>query len=52
MFDGSISNKPKNHDLPITEWDEQEALDHYSASYEWLLMFIDFCRHSKGFEVC
>jgi hypothetical protein len=51
MFDGSIRDKPKNFDLPITEWDEQEAWDHYSASYEWLQMFIDFCRRSEGFKV-
>jgi hypothetical protein len=51
MFDGSIRDKPKNYDLPITEWDEQEAWDHYSASYEWLQMFIDFCSRSGGFKV-
>ena len=51
MSDGSITDKPKNYDLPITEWDEQEVWDHYSAGYEWLRMFIDFCRQSQGFKV-
>jgi len=51
MFDGSIRDKPKNYDLSITEWDEQEAWDHYSAGYEGLQMFIDFCSRSGGFKV-
>jgi hypothetical protein len=51
MADGSINDKPKNFNLPIAEWDEREAWDHYSASYEWLQMFIKFCRRSEGFEV-
>ncbi len=52
MFDGSITDKPKNYSLPISEWNEQEAWDHYSASYDWLQMFRDFCRRSEGFQVC
>jgi len=28
-----------------------EMADLYSASYEWLITFRDFCRHSGGFEV-
>jgi hypothetical protein len=50
--DGSVTDKPKNYALPISEWDEQEAWERYSASYEWIQMFIDFCRRSKGFKVC
>lgn len=31
-----------------------EAVDHndlYSATYEWLVTFQDFCRQSDGFDV-
>jgi hypothetical protein len=29
-----------------------DAKDLYSASYDWLVAFRDFCRQSGGFEVC
>lgn len=31
--------------------EEIDAVDLYSASYEWFLQFRDFCRTSGGFEV-
>jgi hypothetical protein len=31
--------------------DEISPIDTYSASYEWLTTFADFCRRSGGFEV-
>jgi hypothetical protein len=31
--------------------DEVDLVDTYSASYEWLVTFADFCRRSGGFEV-
>jgi hypothetical protein len=30
---------------------EIDANDLYSATYEWLVMFRDFCKVSEGFEV-
>jgi hypothetical protein len=51
MLDGSVRNKSKNYDIPITEWDEGEAWDHYSAGYDWLQKFRTFCLGSSGFEI-
>lgn len=30
---------------------ESDVFDYYSASYEWLMTFADFCKRSGGFEV-
>ena len=38
-----LTPKTKPHDI--------DAVDIYSASYEWLGEFVDFCRRSGGFEV-
>ena len=31
--------------------DDIDVVNLYSASYEWLVTFKDFCRRSEGFEV-
>jgi hypothetical protein len=51
MMDGSINDRPKDYSRPISEWDEAETWDHYSAAYEWLKTFEEFCRTSNGFRV-
>ncbi len=37
---------------PGTKIEEIDSNDLYSATYEWLQMFVDFCRTSGGFKVC
>lgn len=37
--------------LPNDGAESIDANDLYSASYEWLVAFRDFCRQSGGFEV-
>ena len=36
---------------PTTDVNDIDAVDLYSATYEWLLEFRDFCRDCGGFEV-
>ena len=36
---------------PDTEPDDIDALKLYSATYEWLVMFKDFCKRCDGFKV-
>jgi hypothetical protein len=36
---------------PTTKPDDIDVNDIYSASYEWLVSFKDFCRSSGGFKV-
>ncbi len=46
-LDGKLTREPKG---PVGfedgDWDR-----HYSASYDWLVEFRDFCRTSGGFDV-
>ena len=37
--------------LPNGDIESVDTNDPYSASYEWLVAFRDFCRQSGGFEV-
>ena len=46
--DLSISDAPDDKTL---HRDEDEQWKNYSASYEWLKEFSDFCLRSKGFRV-
>jgi hypothetical protein len=43
--DGTVTSEPKNYQL------DQEPRELYSATYEWLSQFRDFCRTSGGFTV-
>ena len=36
---------------PTTKAEEIDANDLYSATFEWLAMFRDFCKASHGFDV-
>jgi hypothetical protein len=36
---------------PETTFREVDAFNAYSASYDWLVRFRDFCRSSGGFEI-
>jgi hypothetical protein len=36
---------------PESQMDQIDAIDVYSASYEWLAEFRDFSKASGGFEV-
>lgn len=48
FMDGSISDSPDDGTI---YQDEDEKWKSYSASYEWLKEFSDFCLVSKGFQV-
>jgi hypothetical protein len=54
LYDLTITDKPKKPVIitPSSKTDEIDAIDVYSASYEWLIKFRDFSRTSGGFEVC
>ncbi|GEM_PF-393304 len=45
------SPKPRVVFSPTTKPDDIAPLDIYSASYQWLVIFRDFCNRSGGFEV-
>ena len=49
--DGSITDAPINYEKLISEWTEEDTYDHYSAKYEALKAFAEFCRESGGFTV-
>jgi hypothetical protein len=53
LSDLTVTAKPKVKLIltPTTKPDDIDAVDIYSASYEWLGKFVDFCRRSGGFEV-
>ena len=36
---------------PETKPDDVDTINLYSATYEWLVTFKDFCKRSEGFEV-
>jgi hypothetical protein len=36
---------------PVTKVDDVDVNEAYSATYEWLVIFRDFCRTSGGFEI-
>ena len=36
---------------PGMKVEDVDAKEAYSATYEWLVMFKDFCRASRGFKV-
>jgi hypothetical protein len=48
---GEITDKPKDYSIPVSEWDEAEWQNRYSADYELLRTFAEFCRQSGGFKV-
>jgi hypothetical protein len=48
---GQATDKPIDYGVPISEWDEAETQNRYSAGYELLRDFVAFCRRSGGFEV-
>jgi hypothetical protein len=51
--DLTTTDKPKKQVVfaPGIKVEDIDAVDLYSATYEWLLTFQDFCRRSGGFEV-
>lgn len=53
LADLTITDRPKKRVTftPNTKIDQIDAIDLYSASYEWLIQFRDFSRTSGGFEV-
>ena len=51
LFDGEVTGKPKDYGKPISEWDEADSWNNYSAQYDVLKNFAAFCRRSGGFEV-
>jgi hypothetical protein len=53
LADLTVTDRPKKPLIitPDTKIDQIDAIDVYSASYEWLVKFRDFSRTSGGFEV-
>ena len=53
LADLSVSNEPKQPVVfsPDKQADDIDTNELYSATYEWLETFVEFCRSSKGFEV-
>jgi len=51
LWDGSVTDIPKDYSLPVMDWDEAEWQNRYSASYAWLTEFRAFCLRSGGFTV-
>ena len=51
--DLTTTDRPKKQVIftSDTRIDQIDAVDLYSAKYEWLVQFQDFCRTSGGFEV-
>lgn len=48
FMDGSVTDAPDDGTI---YQDDDEKWKNYSASYEWLQEFSDFCLKSKGFQV-
>jgi hypothetical protein len=53
LADGSLTDQKKKEVVFSPQWDGQEVdvNDLYSAEFEWLERFRDFCRKCGGFEV-
>jgi hypothetical protein len=51
LFDGEVTEKPIDYSKPISEWDEADTWNNYSAQYDLLKAFAVFCRRCGGFEV-
>jgi hypothetical protein len=51
--DLTVTDQPKNKWVirPETRPEEMDVNDIYSATYEWLAEFAEFCRSSGGFKV-
>jgi hypothetical protein len=51
--DLTITAEPKRKVVftPSSKVEDFDANELYSATYEWLVMFRDFCRTSAGFKV-
>ena len=52
-YDLTLTDKPKERlaITPGTESGHIDVVEMYSATYEWLTAFRDFCRTSGGFQV-
>ncbi len=53
LIDGTVTAEPRRNltFTPDTKSDDIDPIALYTASYEWLVAFRDFCRRSGGFEV-
>lgn len=51
LFDGEVTEKPIDYSKPISEWNEADRWNNYSAQYEVLKRFAAYCRRSGGFQV-
>lgn len=51
--DLTIASEPKKPVIftPTSKVEDYNPVEEYSASYEWLVMFRDFCRTSQGFRI-
>lgn len=51
--DLTITDVPKKRLVitPTTKVEDIDTVEVYSATYEWLVQFRDFCRSSGGFEI-
>lgn len=51
--DLTVTSEPNKRTvfIPNSKAEDYDAVEIYSATYEWLVMFRDFCRTSAGFSV-
>jgi len=51
LMDGTVTDVRKEHNLPSDESPELDWDNVFSASFEWLSNFRDFCRTCNGFKI-
>ncbi|HJT35387.1 MAG TPA: hypothetical protein VJ783_25400 [Pirellulales bacterium] len=51
LRDGELTDKVIDYNLPISDWDDAETWQRYSARHDVLKEFAAFCRRSGGFDV-
>jgi hypothetical protein len=47
LMDGTVAREPKG----ASNYDDGDWERHFSASYDWLVVFRDFCKSSAGFLI-
>ena len=51
LYDGTVTDRSIDYEQSISEWNEQEAWNRYSAKCQQLKKFAEFCRRCGGFKV-
>jgi len=51
LYNGEITDRPIDSQKPVSEWNDSDTWNHYSARYAALKAFSEFCKRSGGFVV-